>query len=93
MTKPGERVGAILGSKDGVVEFIGFGVYAGNEIPPADINPLLNIGMPNPKIVLDDGKVVWGCECWWGAESEVMKVLEANKVINVDIDEVRRRQD
>lgn len=19
----------------------------------------------NPKITLDDGKVIWGCECWW----------------------------
>lgn len=22
----------------------------------------------NPKIVLDDGEVVWGSECWWGPE-------------------------
>jgi len=23
----------------------------------------------NPKIILDDGEVVWGAECWWGPES------------------------
>lgn len=23
----------------------------------------------NPKIILDDGEVVWGCECWWGPEA------------------------
>lgn len=22
-------------------------------------------GIPNPKIVCDDGTVLWGCECWW----------------------------
>ena len=23
----------------------------------------------NPKIILDDGEVVWWCECWWGPEA------------------------
>ena len=23
----------------------------------------------DPKIILDDGEVVWGCECWWGPEA------------------------
>lgn len=24
----------------------------------------------NPKIVLDGGGVVWGCECWWGEATD-----------------------
>lgn len=29
----------------------------------------LLFGVVIPKIVLDDGQVVWGAECWWGPES------------------------
>lgn len=27
-------------------------------------------GKPNPKIILDDGLVIWGCECWWDEIAE-----------------------
>ena len=27
----------------------------------------------HPKIVLDDGQVVWGPECWWGPEASYPK--------------------
>jgi hypothetical protein len=27
----------------------------------------------NPKIRLDDGVEVWGCDCWWGDEDEFKK--------------------
>lgn len=27
----------------------------------------------NPKIVLDDGEIVWGAECWWGPEAAYAK--------------------
>jgi len=30
---------------------------------------------PNPKLVLDDGSVVWGPECWWGSEEAYPKFL------------------
>jgi len=71
------------------VRFFGFGEYVGDEVPPPEINPILNIGRPNPKIVLDNGKVVWGCECWWGPEAKIHKMLEGKIVINVDIDNAR----
>jgi hypothetical protein len=32
------------------------------QIPNPDARPT------NPKIVLDDGTIVWGAECWWGPE-------------------------
>lgn len=31
------------------------------------------ISRPNPKLTLDDGRVVWGFQCWWGPESEIKK--------------------
>ena len=33
MTKAGDRIGAILATKDGVVKFLGFGTYLGEFIP------------------------------------------------------------
>lgn len=37
----------------------------------------------NPRITLDDGRVVWGCQCWWGAESKVKDMIGDRKVVNV----------
>jgi len=34
---------------------------------------------PSPKIRLDNGSVVWGCECWWGPETPVRHRLELAK--------------
>lgn len=28
-----------------------------------EVHPQL--GRKNPKITLDDGSIIWGCECWW----------------------------
>lgn len=30
----------------------------------------------NPKIILDDGRVVYGCQVWWEAVSEMVTVEE-----------------
>lgn len=43
----------------------------------------------NPRILLDSGKVVWGAECWWGAEEAVKKRMEGKNIVNVDIDRAR----
>lgn len=46
-----------------------------------------NIG--NPRIRLDDGRYVWGCECWWGPEEDMLK--QDLNIVNVDIDEYREQ--
>ena len=96
--KQGERVFAVLAATAEEISLLGFGVYVGDEIPPApmgfvravyrvttweefdriaaedaecDPNPAAR--PTNPKIVLDDGAVVWGAECWWGPESAYAK--------------------
>jgi hypothetical protein len=88
---------AVLSATSAEVSLLGFGVYVGDEVPPAPMgavraifgaatwedfdrvvaedvgaepNPALR--PTNPKIVLDDGQVVWGAECWWGPESTYM---------------------
>jgi hypothetical protein len=95
MSKVGDRVGAILGSKDGVVEFFGFGVYMGDEVPQEAVGgiaaSLRSMCIKNPCIELDSGKIVYGCECWWGGEEQVKKRLDAAEVVNVDIDDIRKK--
>jgi hypothetical protein len=62
-TKVGDRVFAIRNADDQTVYMFGRGVYQGRQ-PCARMD-----GYDNPKILLDDGNVVWGCECWWALET------------------------
>lgn len=66
-TVVGTRVGAAAWAKNGQLGLFGYGVYAGEEVPPG-------FPFPNPKIVLDDNRgVVWGYQCWWGEEEAFKK--------------------
>jgi hypothetical protein len=81
----GERIGAILGTSDNkVVKFLGYGIYEGEEMPPADIGGY-NFGLPNPKLKLDSGEITWGCECWWGSEKGIREKLEIYRSQGYDI--------
>ena len=72
----GERVGAIRSANDQGVSLFGYGVYDGDVKHP-------DFGFPNPHITLDDGRVVWGCECWWGPEESVKKSIGERTVVIV----------
>lgn len=91
MSQEGERVGALISVKKGVVQFLGYGVYEGDFNPPIEVAGF-NVNIPNPRIRLDNGDVVYGCECWWGEEEKFKKeyIDKAKKVVNVKIDEYRR---
>lgn len=88
--KPGDRVGAILSAdKTGVVQFLGYGTYLGDR--PCPVGPFgMSIDemkaaarehgveyrpFTNPCIKLDNGRHVWGMQCWWGPESKVKEIL------------------
>jgi Zn-finger protein len=76
-----------MSSNTKTVHLFGYGVYEGNferEIYPG-------LKMNNPRIKLDSGKTVWGCECWWADEAEVKDMVTGKNVVEVDIDEERRR--
>lgn len=90
----GDRVGAIISADNGHFTLAGYGSYQGMEVPPADISEVLHeASFENPKILLDNGKVVWGCECWWGPESAVKaSVAKATTVTEVDIEALRKIQ-
>ena len=92
-TKVGERVGAVLSAKDGVVHFFGWGTYVGDRVPEEAIGFLAEgareIGLENPCIELESGGVVYGCECWWGVESGVRKRFEGFTFVDVDVNKWR----
>lgn len=94
MPKPGDRVGAILSGSEEGIKFLGYGTYVGDEVPEGAAgwmaDGLREHAVKNPKIELDNGSIVWGCECWWGAEEAIKQRLEGATVIEVDINEVRK---
>lgn len=94
MSRIGERVGAIHTTSADEVQLFGFGVYVGREVPGPEAAGWLadmvrEMGHDNPKIVLDSGKVVYGCECWFGPETEVRETIGGRRAVEVDIDQVR----
>ncbi len=86
----GTRVGAIRNATCETVYLYGFGTYQGDEIPPKGTIGTLGLdmgelGRKNPKILLDNGKVVWGCQCWWGSEEKVKEMIGDRKIEFVGI--------
>lgn len=94
MAAIGSRVGAISHAGAGTIAIFGYGVYQGDVIP----DPALGVKIfgepmdhPNPCILLDSGKQVFGCECWWGPEETVKAHVAAFEAMTVvDIEEARR---
>ena len=104
--KVGTRVGAFQGTDDKTrtVKLLGYGVYEGDyvvgEEDPSPVGWLgammVEEGLRNPRIRLDSGKVVWGCECWWEPEARAKDRIEASEaqgysVVEVDPEEMRDR--
>ncbi len=80
--QPGDRIGALRDADDKVVNFFGYGVYEGEEVPPWGLAK--DAGITNPKLRLDNGKVVWGQECWWGPEEKIKELIGGREIIEVE---------
>ena len=96
--KVGDRVGAICGSAGAsdAVEVFGYGVYEGrfpySEEPSGALQEMVaQEGLPNPRILLDGGERVWGCECWWGPEDEIRGRLSGRTVVLITPSAARAR--
>ena len=84
-------VSVILSSNKDSVQLLGFGTYQGEEVPGPEVKFMgVAVNRPNPKIELDNGTVVWGCECWWGPEPQIKKMIGTKKVLEANIDEFRK---
>ena len=94
--KIGERVGVVLSATPDEVRMLGFGTYAGEEVPAEGCGgwigeTLREYGRNNPKLQLDNGDVVYGCECWWGPEAEVRKRFMCGRtIVEVSITDARK---
>ena len=87
-----KRVGAILWSdtEKKEIHFLGYGVHQGSEVPPASVSTrLARDKQTNPKIILDSGETVWGCQCWWGEEEHIKSALEIAKTEGYTITNVK----
>ena len=81
--KIGDRVGAIKSADKEVVRFYGYGTYTGGEVPPKEVDEFLSeLELENPKIELDNGNIVWGCQCWWGSEEKVKQMI-GNRAVEI----------
>lgn len=92
MRQIGDRVVAIKSATKDKALIYGKGIYVGDFIPEEAAGwmaeMMREIKQKNPKIILDDGNVVYGCECWWGPEEklnqypsfEVCSIVEERKV-------------
>lgn len=89
----GRRVYALQCTEDNVVHFFGFGNYVGDEVPDSDAGGLASMvrqqGAANPKIILDNGEVVWGCECWWGPEKEFESKFGNHQIVQSHVSHFR----
>lgn len=71
------RVIAIRNADENEVNIYGYGEYVGNEPCPIFYNML------DSKIVLDNGKIVWGCQCWWGNAERCEREIILGRKINI----------
>ena len=84
MAKIGDRVGVVLRATPTEVFLLGYGTFLGHEVPPKGM--LHDHGIPNPKIQLDNGKVVWGYQVWWGPAKYVAEMIGKRAIKQVDVD-------
>jgi hypothetical protein len=100
LPKVGARVGAISHPHQDIYHLYGYGTYIGMYVPiesdpdcPVNLPgmSLVRSRLPHPRIKLDNGTYVWGCECYWGVESEVKKFLrrKSKRIVIKSIREVR----
>lgn len=95
MVKVGERIGAIVSAKNGVVELLGYGVRVEDKVPPSDAagfgSMLHSAGATNICLQLDDGSEVFGCECWWGGEEAIKSKFADFTVENITVADFRHK--
>ena len=83
--KKGKRVLALRDTNETTAYIYGYGTYQGEEIPPSGF--CHDVGWKNPKILLDNGSIVWGEECWWGTVQRMGKeFIGERKVVIVELE-------
>jgi hypothetical protein len=81
----GDRIGAIQKADEKTVWLYGYGTYQGEQVPPTGVAH--ELGWKNPKLLLDNGTIVWGQECWWGAEAAVKAQIQGREIVVAESEE------
>lgn len=92
--KPGDRVFAATHADADSIYFLGFGKYEGDFVPSEDAvgTAAFILRMrkhENPKIVLDDGDEIFGCECYWGPADQLRSFASMRKIIQTTVSDFR----
>lgn len=97
ITPPGSRVLAIRSANADIktVYVFGSGVYVGDERPPNGTRSWLGVieadfpsDYTNPRIDLDRGGTIWGCQCWWGSEARMREKFKGFTFVDVPLPDV-----
>ena len=89
----GERVSTIRNADVDTVYTFGLGVYEGDFIPDPSLRGIAGLlgemKKSNPRIKLDSGEVVYGCECYWAPEAYLLNEFGTRRFVQVSIVEYR----
>ncbi len=94
----GSYVGAVRELNSHTTYLYGFGTYEGNFQVGEDDGPqpkgkaaeiVQEKGALIPRIRLDNGQVIWGCECIWGPDQEIKARMKNTTVVRCNISEDR----
>jgi hypothetical protein len=93
----GQRVGAARNTNGGKIFLYGWGVYEGDHVPGEEAavglgKAIRARGAANPRIRLDDGQIVYGCECWWGPEDQMRRMIADGNLEVVEVSIAQDRQ-
>lgn len=82
----GTRVGclAFMDKEARKIHMFGWGTYEGDEVPPQEVGAFY-IEQPVPKLKLDDGTIVYGCECWWGESEKMMEDISRGRQAGFEV--------
>jgi hypothetical protein len=65
------------------------------ELPDEELRKIVSSGLSNPRIKLDNGKTVWGYECWWssmeGIDIDSIEDELGKKIVVIDIEAERKK--
>ena len=91
--KVGTRVSTIRNADERTVYTFGLGVYEGDFVPDKDLPGIAGMfgemSRTNPRIKLDSGEVVYGCECYWAPEVFLLNEFGDRQFVQVSITEYR----
>lgn len=93
MRKIGDRIFALSHTDETKAYVFGEGTYAGEAVPLEAIgvfaNAMKDMGIKSPKIELNNGEVVYGCECWFGDVKLMLKKIGDKEHVQITAREMR----